>query len=81
MNQKNTYTASQARDNLYQLVRQAASGLIKPEVTLKGVDPVIIISKSEYESWMETLSLSPAEKKAALEPINESELTDINDLS
>jgi prevent-host-death family protein len=81
MSQQTTFTASQARDNLFQLIRLATTGLIKPEITLKGVDPVIIISKAEYESWMETLSITPAERDVALEPINEDELTDINDVS
>lgn len=81
MSQQTTYTASQAREILFQLIRQTNTGLVKPEITLKGVDPVMLISKSEYESWMETLSITPSEKKAALEPINEAELIDINDLT
>jgi len=81
MNKQAIYTASQARDNLYNLIKDASSGLSKPEITLKGSDPVILISKSEHESWLETLSLSDRERRQALEPINESQLTDINDLS
>ena len=81
MSQKTTYTTSQARDILYQLVRKASTGLFKPEITLKGVDPVILISKSEHDSWMETLSLTNVEKEAALEPIKEKELIDINDVT
>lgn len=80
MDHSHNYTASQARDNLYTLIKQASTGLIKPEITLKGADPVIMMSKIEYESWMETLSLSEAEKKAAVEPINPEELEDLDDL-
>jgi PHD/YefM family antitoxin component YafN of YafNO toxin-antitoxin module len=80
MSQTSTYTASQTRDNLFRLIKKTASGLIKPEITLKGSDPVIMISKAEYESWMETLSITQVERQAALEPINQDELTDIKDI-
>ncbi len=81
MSQTTTYTASQTRENLFQLIKQTATGLIKPEITLKGTEPVIMMSKAEYESWMETLSITQSERQAALEPIIEDELTDINDLA
>lgn len=73
MDYSSTYTASQARDNLYSLIKQASTGLVRPEITLQGTDPVVIISKAEYEAWMETLSLSKSEKKSALELINPDE--------
>jgi len=64
-----TYTASQARSDLYNLIRSAGKGLQSYEITLKNSDPVILISKSELESWMETLDIlsNPEEVEAIRE--------------
>ena len=51
------YTASDARDNLYTLIRNASSGLTNYEITLRGNDPVMLINKAEFESWQETLDI------------------------
>lgn len=61
-----TYTASQARTNLYTLIKQAANGKKNYEIRLRGSEPVILISKSELESWLETQDIlnSPEEMKA-----------------
>lgn len=60
-----TVTASEAREDLYNLVRQASKGLRSFEIRLRGVDPVIMVSKSELDSWLETLDVlaSPNEVK------------------
>jgi prevent-host-death family protein len=61
-----TLTASDARENLYQLIKKASKGLQAFEIKLRGSEPVVLLSKSELESWEETLDImsSPAEVKA-----------------
>ncbi len=59
-------TASEARENLYQLIKKASLGLQAFEIKLRGSEPVVLMSKSELESWEETLDImnSPEEVKA-----------------
>ena len=66
MNNTTTYTASEARSKLYKLIRSASKGLKSFEIKLRGSDPVVLISKSELESWQETIDIlnSPEEAKA-----------------
>ena len=61
-----TYQASEARKNWYNLIITAASGLRAIEINLRNVEPVVMLSKAEYESWLETLEvmMSPSEIKA-----------------
>jgi prevent-host-death family protein len=61
-----TLTASDARENLYQLIKKASKGLQTFEIKLRGSEPVVLLSKSELESWEETLDImsSPAEVEA-----------------
>ena len=62
-----TYTASEARKNLYSLIRQAGKGLTSYEITMRGQnDSVVLMSKNELESWQETLDIltSPVELEA-----------------
>lgn len=61
-----TYTASEARDKLYSLIKEAATGLKAFEIKLRGSDSVILISKDEVDSWLETLDImsNPEEVKA-----------------
>lgn len=61
-----TITASEARQNLYSLIRRASKGLRTFEIKLRGVEPVVLISKGELEGWLETLDImaSPEEVKA-----------------
>ncbi|KKU30717.1 MAG: hypothetical protein UX46_C0014G0008 [Candidatus Amesbacteria bacterium GW2011_GWC1_46_24] len=70
MNQITTLTASEAREDLYTLIKTVSNGLRSYEINLRGSSPVVLISKSEIESWFETLDIlsSPEEMKA----INES---------
>ena len=59
-------TASKAREKLYALIKSAAKGLRSYEIKLRGSEPVILTSKAEVESWLETLEVlsSPSEAKA-----------------
>lgn len=70
MKQLTTLTASEAREDLYTLIKTVSNGLRSYEINLRGANPVVLISKSEIESWLETLDIlsSPEEMKA----INES---------
>jgi len=60
------YSASDARQNLYSLIKSASSGLKTIEINLRGSEPVLMINKAEVESWLETLDLlsSKEESKA-----------------
>ncbi|OGG03852.1 hypothetical protein A2W14_04905 [Candidatus Gottesmanbacteria bacterium RBG_16_37_8] len=59
------YTASEARKNLYNLIRSAAKGLKTYEIKLRDSDPVVLVNKAELEAWQETLDIlsNPAEIK------------------
>lgn len=58
MNTAASYTVSQARENLYDLVRSVSRGLKTYEITLRGAeDSVVMINKSELEAWQETLDI------------------------
>lgn len=65
------YTASEARDNLYSIIKSAATGLSQPTIKLRGSDPVVIVNQEEYEGWMETLEILSI--PGALESIREGE--------
>lgn len=52
-----TLTASEARANLYNLIKSAATGLKAYEITLRGTSPVILVNKAELEAWQETLDI------------------------
>jgi prevent-host-death family protein len=52
-----TYTASEARDNLYSLIKKASSRLSAFEITLRGSESVILINKAELEEWQETFDI------------------------
>ena len=60
-----TYSASDARQNLYSLIKTASTGLKAIEINLRGSDPVLMINKAEVESWLETMDIlsSPKELK------------------
>jgi len=67
-----TYTASQARADLYSLIKQTANNQKSYEIKLRGSNPVILISKAELESWLETQDIlnSPEEMKAIREGLS-----------
>jgi prevent-host-death family protein len=60
-----TYTASEAREKLYKLIKAAGTGLASFEITLRGNEPVILINKAELESWQETLDILSNKKEIA----------------
>ena len=68
-----TYTASEARGNLYSLIKKVSKGLTAFEINLRGNDPVLLISKSELEAWQETLDIlsNPREAKAIKRALKE----------
>lgn len=63
-----TLTASEARQDLYNLIRKASKGPRAFEIKLRGVDSVVLISKEELEGWLETLDImSSHEEVKAIE--------------
>ena len=52
-----TLTASEARENLYTLVKSASQGLKSYQINLRGADPVVLINKEELDSWLETADI------------------------
>lgn len=58
-----TYSASDARQNLYSLIKIASVGLKAVEINLRGSDPVLMINKAEVESWLETLDLLSSQEE------------------
>jgi len=61
----NIYNASDARQNLYTLIKTVANGLEPIEINLRNTQPVIMMSKADYDGWLETLDImmSPSEIK------------------
>lgn len=61
-----SYTASDARQNFYSLIKKASKGLTAIEINLRNSEPVVMINKAEMESWLETLDImsSPEEMEA-----------------
>lgn len=51
-----TLTATQAREDLFNLVRKSVKGHVPVKITSKEGD-VILISQEDYESLLETLEL------------------------
>lgn len=61
-----TYTASEAREKLYTLIRAVgSSGLKAFEITLRGSEPVVLVNKAELESWQETFDILINKKEIA----------------
>lgn len=58
-------TASQARDNLYDLIKSAGRGLRGYEISLRGSKSVVLLSKEEFESWQETLDILQNKEEVA----------------
>lgn len=73
MNKVVTLSASDARADLYNLIKKASRGKESYEIVLRGSDPVVLMSKEEVESWMETLDVmsSPSEVAAIREGMKE----------
>ncbi len=78
-----TTTASEARKNLYTLIKEASKGFKSYEITLRGSEnSVVLISKSELESWQETLDIlnNPSEIEAIRKGKKEKKLISHNNL-
>lgn len=50
-------SASEARANLYNLIKTAGSGVRGYEIRLRGSESVILLSKSEVSAWLETIDI------------------------
>lgn len=63
-----TYSASQARENFYGILKDASMGLQTYEVTQRSGESVVIMSKEDFEGWQETLDImsNPDEYAAIL---------------
>ncbi len=64
MDNTTTVTASEARQNLYSLIREASKGFRAFEIKLRGTNPVILMSKEELEGWLETLDIMASPEEA-----------------
>jgi antitoxin YefM len=51
-----TFTATQARNNLYALLKKSAKGHLPIKITAKTGD-VVLVSDKDYEDLLETLEL------------------------
>ena len=60
-----TYTASEAREKLYSLIKKTSSGLSAFEITLRGNSPAVLINKAELEAWQETFDILSNKKEIA----------------
>lgn len=58
-----TYTASEAREKLYTLIKTAGLGIQAFEITLRGSEPVVLMNKAELEAWQETLDILSNKKE------------------
>lgn len=67
-------TTSEARKNLYNLIKEVSKGVKTYEIRLRGNDEsVVLINKAELEAWQETLDVlsSPEERKAVRQGLKE----------
>ena len=51
-----TFTATKARENLFDLLKKSAKGHVPVKITSKNGD-VVLISEEDYEGLLETLEL------------------------
>lgn len=58
-----TFTASEAREKLYSLIKDAGKGLKTFEITLRGEEPVLLVNKAELEAWQETFDILSSKKE------------------
>lgn len=61
-----TIPVTEAKNKLTQLLRNIRSMWDRIIITKNGKNDAVIMSYEEYESWVETLSLSEEEKLAIL---------------
>ena len=60
-----TYSINEARDNLYSLVKSAAKGTRAYEIGTRSGESVILLAKTEVESWLETLDILTSSSEIA----------------
>lgn len=54
---KKIMSATEARKNFYKLVRAAGKPGAQYTIVLEGEEPVVLMSRSDVEEWMETLEV------------------------
>ncbi|MGB9681221.1 MAG: type II toxin-antitoxin system Phd/YefM family antitoxin [Minisyncoccia bacterium] len=52
---KNYITATKARNNFFELLEKVKKLPYPINITVKGIPEAVIMSKEEYESWVETV--------------------------
>lgn len=56
------YSASDARKNLYSILKDAGAGLQTYEVTQRNGQSVVMMSKEDFEGWQETIDIMSDDK-------------------
>lgn len=60
-------TATEARNNFFDLLEKVKKGPFPVNITVKGIPQVVIMSKEEYDSWIATVeTLSDPELMASI---------------
>ena len=55
MNNSDTFiTATEARNNFFDLLEKVKKGPYPINITVKGIPEVVLMSKDDYDSWMAT---------------------------
>ncbi len=52
-----TVSATQARKQLFQLLKIASKPGSSVTITLEGNPPIVMLSQDEFEGWMETMEI------------------------
>ncbi len=58
------HTASDARQNFFELLRSAGTGAVAHEITMRGGASVVMVSKEDLDGWMETLDILSSPNEA-----------------
>lgn len=51
----NYITATEARNNFFELLEQVKKGPYPINITLKGIPEVVVMSKDDYDGWLATI--------------------------
>lgn len=57
MNTQNTFTVTEARKNLFNIVDKAGSAGARYWITDRGRPQAVIMGADEYDSWLETMQV------------------------
>lgn len=52
-----TYSASAARTDLFNIIKQVSRGQNLVEITQRSGQSAVLMSKEEYEAWQETMNI------------------------